>query len=178
MSVTNTLREYQDLRLIEYFETYRIVSGKGKDNIVSPWFGDDEKEHLLNLSEPDFLENAEGYLMDTIGEWVQTDGSDSTLQFGRKVNAHTWQYREWVDLPVDHPEHCSISRPEKIARWDRDEWRQIEIDIRDYSEEDVIEAVIPFGYEVSRNSEDAILLRGYSLEESIQLMCECIFELD
>ena len=31
--------------------------------------------------------------------WLMTDGSAETLQFGRRINDTTWEYRQWVDGP-------------------------------------------------------------------------------
>lgn len=117
--------------------------------------------------------------------WIQTDGSSSTLQYGRKLGENSWQYRQWCDLPW---EELPYTAAEKLLMWDASEWKQSTIDLWDYTEDQIIEALAPYGYKLNyycrQDFNQSIILTveddGYfhSVRDSIQLVCECIFELE
>ena len=115
--------------------------------------------------------------------WVMTDGSDKTLQFGRRVGNNTWGYREWTDKPW---EPYNRNREMKLEFWDSSNWNVEEIDLWDYTEEEIQDHLSPYGYEINyyckQDFNNTIILTikddsyMYSVEDSIQLACECIFE--
>jgi hypothetical protein len=114
-------------------------------------------------------------------DFEQTDGSDNTLQYGKFVNETTWLYREWIDLPFEVK--GVLSSEEKIAAWDSNKWREEEIDISEFTIEQIKESVSCYGYTLVNvvSNVDFSLFQSnhtYDLKSSIQLACECIFELD
>lgn len=114
--------------------------------------------------------------------WLMTDGSDETLQFGRRINDTTWEYRQWVDGPFDK----KFSTEEKINLWNHHMWQEDTIDInKGYTENEVQYYLDPYGYKILHwivlPNEKFTLIIGDELEvydrsDSIQLACECIFE--
>jgi hypothetical protein len=119
--------------------------------------------------------------------WICTDGSAETLQFGRKINATTWEYRQWGDGPVEYHEASGLpfySEKEKVLMWDSGEWTEDEIDLQNYSKSEIESELSTFGYKLKDyfgpdriyiySESDSIFT--YPLEDSIQLACECIFE--
>lgn len=107
--------------------------------------------------------------------WKQTDGSDSTLQYGRKINETTWQYRQWLDEfdPIKG-QTTPISIEEKLLNWWSEKWVEEKIDLDTYPL-DVIQGIVEsYGYEII--CAEPFQLKGYSVEDSVQLACECIFE--
>lgn len=113
-----------------------------------------------------------------VGQWVQTDGSDGTLQYGRRINSTTWEYRQWVDHPYSKGER--LTADEKTARWDSVEWEIDVIDLKDYNLIEVREALVSFGYSIYEVEPLRIEQNGhiFSLYESVQLACESIFEVE
>lgn len=115
------------------------------------------------------------------GQWQQTDGSVGSLQYARKVNAHTWVYKQWVDKP-----YCdiSVSEGDKIQRWDDPEWTIAEIDLSEYTRKEIEESLASFGYTITHYESNTHFYitntesygEGYSEADSMQLACECIFE--
>lgn len=100
--------------------------------------------------------------------WLQTDGSLSTMQYGRKINNTTWEYKEV----------CKEYDSDEDALDDFENWREDIIDITSYSIYDIEQSVGHYGYSLNR---DFILEQSgqtFSYEDSIQLICECIFELE
>lgn len=114
--------------------------------------------------------------------WFKTDGSSSTLQFGRKINDTTWEYRQWVDGPFDK----KFSAEEKINLWDHHMWQKDIIDVnKGYTENEVQYYLDPYGYEILHwivlpNEKFTLIIKDelevYDRSDSIQLACECIFE--
>ena len=107
--------------------------------------------------------------------WLQTDGSDSTLQYGRKISETAWEYREWVD------DGESISIEEKLEDWDSSDWREEVIDLNDYTEDEIWDALSVYGYTADiLNVEDLTFHQSgdtYTGQDAVQLACECLFEL-
>lgn len=114
-------------------------------------------------------------------DWIQTDGSSGTLQYGRKINDTSWQYREWVDVP-----YLPVSTLEdKLFNWEDGRWREDTIDLKDYTYEQIKDALSTYGYELL--SIDPSVPYGiiftqsgdeYQGRDAVQLACECIFELE
>jgi hypothetical protein len=114
--------------------------------------------------------------------WVLTDGSYETLQLGKKITDSKWFYREWVSNILDSEEEQNLTSDEKLKMWDSGMWREQEIDLEDYDRASIEDFVSSFGYEVSFYSSPKVFnlkQNGYtySVDDSIQLACECIFEL-
>lgn len=115
--------------------------------------------------------------------WEITDGSDSTLQIGKKINSTTWLYRQWTDNPFDS---VHLETNIKLSLWDDGRWVEEEIDLLDYTIERIEDDVSSFGYSVvdfgSFGKMFTLTLEDdsgtYTVEDSIQLACECIFELN
>lgn len=108
--------------------------------------------------------------------WTCTDSSDETLQFGKKNILGIWTFREWIDRPGEPV----LSAREKIADWGNPNWREDTIDLNNYTIEERREAVSTYGYELllidgktRLQSRDSLM----SVQDSIQLISECIFEL-
>jgi len=115
--------------------------------------------------------------------YITTDGSSETLQLAKKINNTTWLYREWLEAPFNFLFDQVKPVKEKISLWDNRNWREEEIDILDYSKETIEDAVVSYGYiieEFISNDNFSLSQNGdnYSIEDSIQLACECIFELE
>lgn len=111
--------------------------------------------------------------------WEQTDGSDSTLQYGRKVSETSWEYMEWTDKPWEETKDADY----KLANIDDSNWRKEEIDLREYTKEEILEAIETYGYKFEHFSSVGVFNieqdgYTYSVDDSIQLACECIFELE
>lgn len=111
--------------------------------------------------------------------WIQTDGSDSTLQYGRKINNTTWEYMQWTDKPW---EEVHKSAKEKLNDLDNEEWDRATIDLSDYSEGDIISTLMSFGYEHVYFEKEGLCFEQcgeyFSGEQAVQLACECLFELE
>lgn len=93
----------------------------------------------------------------TIDNWILTDGD--TNQYRKKINETTFLFKE-----------DRIENPETGKK----EVYESEINISEYSSEQIKEAVTPFGYDYLENN----LLEGFSKEESIMLIAECLFEME
>lgn len=107
--------------------------------------------------------------------WTVTDGSSNTFQVAQQVDKYSWRYREWLD----QPETEYIDTDEKMYRWDDPNWRESVIDITDYTHQEISNHIAAYGYKLVGNS--YLISDGsntYSIEESIQIICECIFEQD
>src|SRR5690606_7658116 len=103
-------------------------------------------------------------------------GSDETLQFGKKDILGIWTFREWIDKPGQP----RLSAKEKIADWDSLNWREDTIDVNGYSTQRLNEAVAAYGYKLFQSEGRMRLHNGtscLSVQDSIQLISECIFEL-
>lgn len=121
--------------------------------------------------------------------WLLTDGSDNTLQYGRKVPyARTlWEYRQWLDeLDPFTGRYITIPGNTKKRMWEDERWVSAKIDLRSYSLEEIRDAISTFGYSIHRWILDGDvwidfqLKQGgdvYNTEDSIQLACESVFEL-
>ena len=118
-------------------------------------------------------------------DWLQTDGSDSTLQYGRLVNSTSWQYMEWTDKPwEDEVKDAEF----KLANLQDDNWRKATINLEEYTKEEIADAISTFGYNILHaddwNSKDFTIFQIeqaselFGVKDSIQLACECIFELE
>jgi hypothetical protein len=102
--------------------------------------------------------------------FIVTDFSDETLQMGRKINDFSWEFWEWIEVK---------SAEEKLALLDDYHWRKETIDVRDYSFEDIDDTLSGYMYErISSNTHVIKDWTGnlYSLEDSIRIICECLFE--
>lgn len=113
-------------------------------------------------------------------DWIQTDGSDETLQYGRKISDSSWEYMEWTDKPWDKEKRDADF---KLANLHDDNWRKATIDLTEYTKEDILSAVETYGYGFDFfNCVEVFNLyqSGYvfNVEDSIQLACECLFELE
>ena len=118
--------------------------------------------------------------MRQLDQYIQTDGSDATLQYARKVNNTTWEYMEWIDNPW---EDFKMSAEWKLAHLDAKSWRVEEIDLMDYSKEEIEDAISTYGYTIYdwvscelfniKQSREI-----FSVEASIQLSIECLFEME
>lgn len=89
--------------------------------------------------------------------WVLTDLD--TNQYCKQLNETTFLYKE-----------DRVVNPETGEA----EVYESEININEYSSEQIKEAVTPFGYDYLENN----LLEGFSKEESIMLIAECLFEME
>lgn len=116
--------------------------------------------------------------------WIQTDGSCFTLQYAKKVNDTTWLYRQWVDIPFHSTQYDCY---DKLIMWDSGYWEEDEINISKYPLDYIKGCISTFGYSVvsclvvGEIIKEIIITDGtheYSVEDSIQLACECIFELE
>lgn len=126
--------------------------------------------------------------------WIQTDGSCSTLQYAKKVNDTTWLYRQWLDIRIIDIEVSpmrqwteSFSCEHKLENWDSSKWTEDEVDISVFSLDYIRDSISTFGYSIVSVRRDRGQIREliitdktheYSIEDSIQLVCECIFELE
>lgn len=108
--------------------------------------------------------------------WLQTDGSGATLQYGRNVGGNSWEYREWLDLP--HTK--GLSAEDKIKDWDNPNWREDVINLNNYSTDQIEDAISVYGYKIVGKIPFKIEQGGqvFNFEDSVQLACECIFELE
>lgn len=114
------------------------------------------------------------WFMKNENEWIQTDGSLNTLQYGRKVNKTTWEYVELAG------KYASI----KQAEDDKNNWCGVEINLLEYTELQIKEAISSFGYLLVNCDFEAkefkIAQEGtnddFDIENSIMLICECISE--
>ena len=107
--------------------------------------------------------------------WLQTDGSTSTLQYGRKINETTWQYRQWCDSPDEK----GYDLETKLDYWEGGKWETDIINTDDYSNDDIESALRDYGYKVVNWNNLKITDNSnneYTHEDSIQLACECLFE--
>lgn len=103
--------------------------------------------------------------------WIKTDGSNETLQFGCNLGRFEWEYRQW--LGDDVPE------AEKIQKWDDPRWVVEAIDVRDYTRAEIDQYLSPYSYYTVGEDSDYNISDGsnfYTTSDSIQLICECIFE--
>lgn len=112
-------------------------------------------------------------------DYIQTDGSDNTLQYGRKLSETSWEYMEWVDQPLETPKDTEF----KLANLEHTNWRRDTIDLEHYTKEQIEDAISTFGYSIefwTSNEVFNINQSGFtfSVEDSVQLSCECIFELE
>jgi hypothetical protein len=110
--------------------------------------------------------------------YIQTDGSDNSLQYAKKINFSTWEYREWKNEIYDSVE---LTTEEKIKAWESKNWRVEEIDILDYSLEELKNTVASYGYEIlnfTSNTQFNLWQNNetFNIKDSIQLTCECLFE--
>jgi hypothetical protein len=126
--------------------------------------------------------------------WIQTDGSCDTLQYAKKVNKTTWLYRQWLDKMVFDIEVTpmqqwreAFSCEHKLSNWEDDNWVEEQICLSDYPIDYIEDCISTYGYAIVSISTDTegsvtsiVISAGrqeYSEEDSIQLCCECIFEL-
>jgi|TARA_R110000822_G_scaffold6851_10_gene28670 hypothetical protein len=103
--------------------------------------------------------------------WLQTDGSLGTMQYGRPLKDRVWEYRE-VDKQYSTDE-------EAIA--DFENWHCDVIDLQYYGLDEIKSAIGHYGYNLNEGSVELILEQSgvtFSVEDSTQLICECIFELE
>ena len=114
--------------------------------------------------------------------FIVTDFSDETLQMGRKINDFSWEFWEWIDegWSIEEGDKFEVkSAEEKLALLDDYHWRKETIDVRDYSFEDIDDTLSRYMYE--RVFPESYVIKDctgnlMSSEESIQLICECLFE--
>lgn len=118
--------------------------------------------------------------------WICTDGSLETLQYGRKENRSTWQFTEWV-TPTYPP---SITVKEKLDKWGKEGWRTEIVNLKCYEPDEIRQAVEIYGYKIVQFSVvknylsltttlAEFMLEGFlSKEASVQITCECLFELN
>lgn len=106
--------------------------------------------------------------------WIQTDGSLSTLQYGKKINHTTWDYAELGGL------YNSI----KEAEGNKSDWDINRIDFTKYSYSDIESNLKSYGYKIESyddNEFDFIISQTgiiFNPEDSCQIICECISEIN
>lgn len=112
-----------------------------------------------------------------IRDWTQTDGNIETLQYGRKVSTLAWEYAELGN------QYKSIEE----AELDINNWYTNIIDLEDYSEKKIKDALSGFGYELllfdldfDMEQFNVVIQQGeiFNIEESIMIICECLSEYD
>ncbi|MDG1950062.1 MAG: hypothetical protein P8J32_04600 [bacterium] len=100
--------------------------------------------------------------------WLQTDGSLNTMQYGKKIDSFTWHYRE-VDEKYSTDEDALL---------DFENWHEDVIDVRNHSEKEIQSAVETYGYTLLENYTLSQSGTVFSGDDGIQLIAECIFELN
>ncbi|MCB1711801.1 MAG: hypothetical protein KDH96_04755 [Candidatus Riesia sp.] len=107
--------------------------------------------------------------------FLQTDGSLATMQYGKKIDDFTWEYRQ-----VEREYSTEVE-----ALFDFDNWAQDTVDLRDHSILEMDSAINSFGYTLDKYShtdpEEASIYQAgvtYTGKDAIQLICECLFELN
>ena len=114
--------------------------------------------------------------------FIVSDFSDETLQMGRKINDFSWEFWEWIDegWSIEEGDKFEVkSAEEKLSSLNDYHWRKETIDVRDYSFEDIDDTLSGYMYErISSNTHVIKDWTGnlYSLEDSIRIICECLFE--
>lgn len=83
-------------------------------------------------------------------------------------------YREWVD----NPNVPGLTTQQKIEAWDSDRWREKEIDLADYTQDQMEQACAAFDIMLEFLNGDLPYIQDMSDKETIQIICECLFELD
>ena len=112
-------------------------------------------------------------------DWIQTDGSDSTLQYGRLVNSTSWQYMEWTDKPWEKETKDATY---KLANLNDSNWRRATIDLDEYTEDEIWDALSTYGYKAQNLDKKGLIFEqgGDTFEgkDAVMLACECLFELE
>lgn len=120
--------------------------------------------------------------------WITTDASCNSLQLAKKISDTTWIYREWIDTPMDIAE-LPLTCEFKLDNWNDDRWREEEIDLWDYTENEVQYYLDAYSYKLDEfivlpDRKLTILVKDenckpdevFSRDFSVQICCECIFE--
>lgn len=110
--------------------------------------------------------------------WIQTDGSLSSLQYGRKVNKFCWEY---VELGGDYSYSEEVEKDRVASDF---KYKSInKIDIREYDLESIESDLNSFGYKLENFDIPGEVFKisqaghTYVGEEAVQLICECISEM-
>lgn len=151
----------------------------------SVWFDKIEADILMTLTDNEFIEAACEFLEldeDVIHDnWQLTDGSAESLQLGRQLSDTQWQYRQWCD-DFDTEKGSTLKTPiyEKFQNWDSHNWHEEIINLKDYNFSEIKDAVESYGYTINHYKNDLSLFQLGDMDrnESIQIACECLFEIE